>query len=73
MESRLSQREVLVHLVPPARQPERFSLRLPFPAGWRIQPATSGDMVLAPKDEYVEILPCSSRFMLRFRLEAIKP
>jgi hypothetical protein len=73
VESRLSSGEVLLHLVPPPRRPDRFSVRLPLLPGWRVASAKIGDTALALKDGAVDIPPRSGRFTIRFQVESVAP
>lgn len=50
VESRLTDGHVTVDLVAPPRSPQRMSLRVPLPAGWKVTAVRMGDAVL-PVDQ----------------------
>jgi hypothetical protein len=73
VESRLWRGEVRVEVEPLSRRPDRFLLRLPLPAGWRVVSAKVGDETLPlRKDGAVNLSGRTGRLALRFQVEEKK-
>jgi hypothetical protein len=73
VESQLSSGKVIMHISPPPRRPDRFSVRVPLPADWRATSARIGDTTLTLKDGAVDIPPQSGPFTIRCQVEMTKP
>jgi hypothetical protein len=70
VESRLEQGEVLVDIAAPPRRPDRWLLRLPLPAGWKVASARVGNDSLSPAaDGTVDLSGRSGRFTVRLQVE----
>jgi hypothetical protein len=70
VESKLSDGEVVVHLVAPSRALAKWLLRLPLPTGWRAVSARVGETTLLPgEDGSVDLSGREGRFTVRFHVE----
>jgi hypothetical protein len=67
VQSRLGKGEVLVTVEPPRHQPDRLLVRLPLPAGWRVQSAHVGKTALPlAADGAVDVAGLNGKFTIRF-------
>jgi hypothetical protein len=72
VESALSRGEVILMVEQPPRRPERLSVRLPLPPGWKVAAAKAGDADLALGRGGEVSLPIqAARQVVRFRVEAM--
>lgn len=68
-ESRLTQGEVRVTVLPPPRRPNRLLIRLPLPDGWKVVQALVNDAGVDPgKDGKLDLTGRTGKLRLRFRV-----
>jgi hypothetical protein len=74
VESKLDRGEVRLTVDPPRRRPDRFTVRLPLPSGWKVTSAKIGtdERALGPGGE-VDLPLRGERIAVRFAVEWVKP
>jgi hypothetical protein len=73
-ESRLSRGEVAVDIQAPPRAPEKISLRVPLPPGWKVVRATiSGNSIVPGANGAFDLTGRSGQLNLRLKVEAAQP
>lgn len=74
VESRLSRGEIDVSIDSPPRPPQKWSLRLPLPPGWKVTAAKVGDTSLPlALDGAIDLTRRKDSFTVRFQVAAAQP